>query len=152
MITHPRRRLEICHSILDLLVAQAGSIPQSYRTSPTTPSSPSPYPSPRTPNPFKSVSSGTIAPYSEESHIFTASHLTRLKIALRKQEATLKSGGHAFRKRAASQSITEIIQGISPRQQPNAAPKSSADQGDSVNGAIGKNEGTVRFLFGPGQD
>jgi CTD kinase subunit beta len=143
--------IEICHSILDLLVAQASSIPQSYRTSPTTPSSPSPYPSPRTPNPFKSGSSGTTNPNSEESHVFTASHLTRLKIALRKQEATLKSNGHAFRKRAASQSIGEIIQGIAPRQM-NIAPKSSSEQGDTVNGAIGKNEGTVRFLFGPAQD
>jgi hypothetical protein len=93
-----------------------------------------------------------MQPNSEESHVFTASHLTRLKIALRKQEATLKSSGHTFRKRAASQSIGEIIQGIAPRQQPNAAPKSSAEQGDAVNGAIGKNEGTVRFLFGPDQD
>jgi hypothetical protein len=70
---------------------------------------------------------------------------------LRKQEATLKSNGHAFRKRAASQSIGEIIQGIAPRQM-NIAPKSSSEQGDTVNGAIGKNEGTVRFLFGPAQD
>ncbi|KIM25752.1 hypothetical protein M408DRAFT_73915 [Serendipita vermifera MAFF 305830] len=142
----------ICHSILDLLVSQAGSIPQSYRTSPTTPSSPSPYPSPRTPNPFKSGPSGTFQPNSEESHVFTASHLTRLKIALRKQEATLKTNGHTFRKRSASQNINEIIQGVSSRPQVADPSNPPSESTEVPNGVVGKNEGTVRFLFGPDQD
>ena len=98
--------------------------------------------------------------------MFTASHLTRLKIALRKQEATLKADGHVFRKRAVGMNINEIIQGVVPRGANNSGNNSAvagagaavgasagkAQEQEGANGAVGKNEGTVRFLFGPDQD
>jgi CTD kinase subunit beta len=142
---------EICHSVLDLLVSQASVVPQSYNTSPTTPSSPSPYPSPRTPNPFKSSGSGAIPPNSEEAQVFTAPHLTRLKIALRKQEAELKSKGYNFRKGGSSK-INRIPTAMNAKQDQTVSLPSGAVSSESANGAIGKNEGTVRFLFGPGLD
>lgn len=85
---------------------------------------------------------------SEEAHVFTAPHLTRLKIALRKQEAELKSKGYLFRKRNSTK-INRVPAGPTSRQDPTTSAPVGTDSGELVNGAIGKNEGTVRFLFGP---
>ncbi|PVF94646.1 cyclin-like protein [Serendipita vermifera] len=141
---------EICQAILDLLVSRASMAPQSYHTSPTTPSSPSPYPSPRTPNPFKSTTGASVLPTSEEAHVFTAPHLTRLKIALREQEKGLRDQGYVFRKRPANRIVQPDIPILAQRQLPVASGQSTpGEKVETVNGSIGKNEGTVRFLFGP---
>jgi CTD kinase subunit beta len=124
--------------------------PQSYHTSPTTPSSPSPYPSPRTPNPFKSATGVSVLPNSEEAHVFTAPHLTRLKIALREQEKALRDQGYAFRKQPINRTAQTDLPILAQRQIPvPSGPPTSGEKVEPVNGTVGKNEGTVRFLFGP---
>ncbi|CCA67665.1 hypothetical protein PIIN_01493 [Serendipita indica DSM 11827] len=132
----------ICQSILDLLRSACETGMHSYSASPATPSSPSPYPSPRTPNPFRG-SSGSMG--TEESMIFTSSHVIRLKIALREQADTLKAKGYQFRKRNTSRAVARTPTAATPTapKDPNI-PSASKDPDPSV----GKNEGTVRFLFG----
>ncbi|KAG8844521.1 hypothetical protein FRB96_003023 [Tulasnella sp. 330] len=116
---------DIVHSMLDLLTSFATNAPSSLTTSPRTPSSPSAYH-------LSTVSSSSQvspnAPSSLTQVLSSTASLTRLKIALRERE-------HEPRERAPL-SMTDPTADVNP------------SDGDEVEG-IGKNEGTVRFLFGP---
>lgn len=133
---------EICHHLLDLLIHAAQN--PSATTSPSTPSSPSPhaYASPRTPHP-----SNPLLPHQTQSAPppppFKHDTLMRLKIYLRETE-------HPARPRDSksnSGSSTPLAYGV-------GVAGTSADDVLSRNGSVdtaglGKNEGTVRFVFGP---
>lgn len=141
--------LEICYSLLDLLITYSG-MAFAFQTSPTSPSSPSPYPSPRTPNPFRS-SSGASGPAShalvaprdlQQIHMFTTAHLTRLKIAIRGQASKLRADGYAPRQRGVGGKVDkEVILS-------DMGLDKSATEADGV----GRNESTVRYLFGPDRE
>ncbi|KAG8820713.1 hypothetical protein FRC19_008660 [Serendipita sp. 401] len=137
---------EICQCILSLLVSASGSIPHSHNTSPETPPSPSPYPSPRTPNPFKNFSGGPTA--AEQTMLFTSSHFLRLKIALRDQHEALKTKGYPFRKRETSKPSNPRAT-LTKEEIINTPLAGSKEGDDPAIALIGKNEATVRFLFGP---
>jgi len=113
---------DIVHALLDLLTSFAINAPSSLTTSPRTPSSPSAH--------HLSTFTSHISPNAPSSlaHVLSSTaSLTRLKIMLRGIE-------HEPRERIPA-SMTD----------PTADMTSS---GDDTEG-IGKNEGTVRFLFGP---
>ena len=141
--------LEICYSLLDLLITYSG-MAFAFQTSPTSPSSPSPYPSPRTPNPFRSSSgasgSASHAPAApkdlQQIHMFTTAHLTRLKIAIRGQASKLRADGYAPRQRGAGGKADKeaILSDM------------GLDRSTTDADGMGKNEGTIRYLFGPDRE
>ena len=92
----------------------------SANTSPTTPSSPSPHPSPRNQHLSSSHMNAQLPPVP-----YKADQLIRLKIVMRETE-------HPAR----------------PRQPLGSADPSALYGGDDV-ALLGRNQGTVRFLFGP---
>jgi len=110
---------DVVHVMLDLLHSLASTAPSSHNTSPRTPSSPSTYGMSTTAFVNANASSGIAA------ILASSTTLTRLKIALKEKE-------HEPRERIPL-SQTDPTAGLTP---------SEAD-------GIGKNEGTVRFLFGP---
>lgn len=119
---------EICHLLLDLLIHAAQNT--SATTSPSTPSSPSPHthPSPRAPHSSHplflaqqaALPSPPPIPYKHDT-------LMRLKIHLRETE-------HAPRTRILTNDTNKLEELL-------------GKGGDAS--ALGKNEGTVRFVFGP---
>ncbi|KAJ7708526.1 cyclin-like protein [Mycena metata] len=117
----------IAHTVIDLLIQGAQS--QTLNTSPRTPSSPSPHPAPapRVPHPRAGAdTSGNAANSTGALEVpYNADQLIRLKIAMRQTE-------HSPR----------------VRQPLGNADPSALYSGDDV-GLLGRNEGTVRFLFGP---
>ncbi|EIW79195.1 cyclin-like protein [Coniophora puteana RWD-64-598 SS2] len=119
-MTHAKDLDEIAHLTLDLLI-QAAQNP-SANTSPRTPSSPSPHPSPM--HAFSGQSGHAPAvqiPYKADS-------LIQLKITLRENEA-------------AEQRALRPVDGAA-RADVRAAIANEANM-------LGRNEGTVRFLFAP---
>ncbi|KAG8926786.1 hypothetical protein FRC02_008681 [Tulasnella sp. 418] len=121
---------DICHSLLDLLLSFSSNTSHSslsYFQSPTTPTSPSPHPSPN-PN-----SSGLQAAGGGRGVMQSSAKLTQLKISLREKE-------HEPRVRLPL-SKTDPSIGISA-----AGVNGLAAEAEG----IGRNEGTTRFLFGPG--
>lgn len=116
--------------MLDLLMSAAQSVP-SANTSPSTPASPSSYPQRHQPNFYPNVH----VPWKHDQ-------LMRLKIDLRERE-------HPPRERpplalASSASTGSMSAG-------NWSLGAGVESADAVGdvGLLGKNEGTVRFLFGP---
>jgi CTD kinase subunit beta len=91
----------------------------SANTSPSTPTSPSPHPSPRN-QPFSATQHSHLAPVP-----YKADQLIRLKIEMRETE-------HPPRPR-----------------QPVGSADASSFHGRGGNALLGRNEGTVRFLFRP---
>ncbi|KAM6494376.1 Cyclin-like protein [Amanita muscaria] len=111
---------DIAHTMLDLLIQVAQN--PSANTSPSTPSSPSPH--------LSTSSSSSHLHLSRTIHQlplppYKADQLIRLKIVMRETE-------HPHR----------------PRQPLGTADPSALYSGDDV-ALLGRNEGTVRFLFGP---
>ncbi|KAL5519762.1 hypothetical protein ACEPAG_1422 [Sanghuangporus baumii] len=136
---------EICHLLLDLFI-HASQNP-SATTSPSTPSSPSPHvPSPRTPHPHHSHPHPH--PHAQQQQIlpppapYKQDWLMRLKIHLREHE-------HPPRPR----DVTSWGSGI-PTEHGAFGTWAGVEDVLSRSGAIdteglGKNEGTVRFMFRP---
>lgn len=126
---------EICHYLLDLLI-QAAANP-SATASPSTPSSPSPYAySPRAPpapgtHPLHAIQNQHVNINAVQPPPMPFKHdmLMRLKIHLRENE-------HPARPRESD----GIVSGDDARE---VLEKSGDTSG------LGKNEGTVRFIFGP---
>ncbi|KDQ11147.1 hypothetical protein BOTBODRAFT_163206 [Botryobasidium botryosum FD-172 SS1] len=144
---HVRELQDISHILLDLLLLNASANPSTNATtSPSTPSSPSPYPSPRTPIPAPTV--------------FSSALLTRLKISLREKEQQMQQpmsrmmtgvgAGAGIGARGVGMGV-----GVGPGSvgASGGTGAGAAAAGGGVGGAegegLGKNEGTVRFLFGP---
>ncbi|KAG9013567.1 hypothetical protein FRB90_005881 [Tulasnella sp. 427] len=124
---------DIVHLLIDLLQTMSSNFPNSLTASPNTPSSPSPYSfqplNPNNPN-------NLPLPFSSSASLLSSStSLTRLKIALKERE-------HEPRERMPL-SQTDPTAGLTP----------GSGDGDSGSGGsgnvLGKNEGTVRFLFSP---
>ncbi|KAH8109802.1 cyclin-like protein [Phellopilus nigrolimitatus] len=119
---------EICHHLLDLLIYAAQN--PSATTSPTTPSSPSPqtYASPRTPHSSHALHAPHQAvppvPYKHDT-------LMRLKIHLRETEHPARPRTDAEDSEGGAESPDDVF----------------GKGGDAA--GLGKNEGTVRFIFGP---
>ncbi|KAI9464171.1 cyclin-like protein [Boletus coccyginus] len=110
---------EIAHLIIDLLIQAAQNTNTSANTSPRTPSSPSPHPSPRNQH------YSSTGPPQLPSVPYKADQLIHLKIAMRQSE-------------------------YPPRpHKPLAGSDPSALYSGGDVALLGKNEGTVRFLFGP---
>lgn len=117
-------RKEICHHLLDLLIHAAQN--PSATTSPSTPSSPSPHnhasPRPHPSHPSHPAHPLHHVPVNPPPVPYKHDALMRLKIHLRETE-------HPAR----------------PREPPGAG----RDASDADTAGLGKNEGTVRFMFGP---
>jgi CTD kinase subunit beta len=117
---------EIAHVTMDLLLHESSSS-SSTHTSPSTPQSPSPY--------SHSHSHPSPLPVQAPSPSFPhhLDHLTRLKIFMREKDVPRE------RKRSFEFGTSQGM-------------KDGSGSGDKVIGeaeGLGKNEGTVRFLFGP---
>ncbi|KAG9000701.1 hypothetical protein FRB94_005208 [Tulasnella sp. JGI-2019a] len=120
---------DIVHSLLDLLTSFATNAPSSLTTSPRTPSSPSAHHLSTFNASQPQVRVSPNAPSSLAQVLSSTASLTRLKIALRERE-------HEPRERPPL-SMTDPTADVNP------------SGGDDGADGIGKNEGTVRFLFGP---
>jgi len=110
---------EIAHLIIDLLIQAAQNTNTSANTSPRTPSSPSPHPSPRNQH------YSSTGPPQLPQVPYKADQLIHLKIAMRQNEYPPRP--------------LKPLAGSDP---------SALYSGGDV-ALLGKNEGTVRFLFGP---
>ncbi|KAF8631401.1 hypothetical protein AX15_002409 [Amanita polypyramis BW_CC] len=114
---------DIAHTVLDLLI-QVSQNP-SANTSPSTPSSPSPHLPTSSSSPHLHPARGGTVHQPPPPPPYKADQLIRLKIAMRETE-------HPQR----------------PRQPLGSADPSALYSGEDV-ALLGRNEGTVRFLFGP---
>ncbi|KAG8907715.1 hypothetical protein FRB99_002511 [Tulasnella sp. 403] len=114
---------DVVHAILDLLLSMSSNAPSSLNTSPSTPSSPSPHSTLA----FAANPNASPNSLSAIAVISNTASLTRLKIALKERE-------HEPRERIPL-SRTDPTAGLTPN--------------STETDGIGKNEGTVRFLFGP---
>jgi len=113
---------DVVHIMLDLLSSMSSSLSTALTTSPSTPSSPSPY------STVAYVSNPNASPNSSPAVALLSSStsITRLKIALKENE-------HEPRERAPLSQIDPTVEfGANPEAE-----------------GLGRNEGTVRFLFGP---
>ncbi|EIM85971.1 cyclin-like protein [Stereum hirsutum FP-91666 SS1] len=124
----------IAHALLDLLIAAAQN--PSASASPSTPSSPSaysPYPHSSRNNALNPSSNPHIPPQPSPCP-YNSDQLIRLKISLRESE-------HKPRER------TALFGDV--RSSGGGRGEAMKKGGMGGAGALGKNEGTVRFLFGP---
>ena len=74
--------------------------------------------------------------------MFTTAHLTRLKIAIRGQASKLRADGHAPRQRGAGGKVDKEV----------ILSDMGLDKSATEADAVGRNEGTVRYLFGPDRE
>ncbi|KAG8955834.1 hypothetical protein FRC04_006280 [Tulasnella sp. 424] len=127
---------DIVHILIDLLQTMSSNFPSSVNASPNTPSSPSPYSyHPFNPNNLPQSSIPFSPSASAASLLSSSTSLTRLKIALKERE-------HEPRERMPL-SQTDPTAGLTPGSGDGEVVSAGGGAG------LGKNEGTVRFLFGP---